>query len=163
MNLDKGSSSGLPPDWIAINRTTGEPQKVSAANLTTNFSYDALRTPWRVALDYQWFKEPRAKSYLDKLGFLNTQWQERGKIVSVYSHEGSIVSDQEAPATYGGTIGYFLVSNPEKAKEVYEQKLKSLYSEDENKFNPELSYYDANWVWFGMGLYNDLLPNLAKH
>jgi endo-1,4-beta-D-glucanase Y len=160
--LDKGSSAGLPPDWIALNLQTGEPESANVGNLTTNYSYDALRTTWRIALDYRWFKEARAKTYLDKLGFLGTQWQEKRAIYSVYGHDGAVISTQEAPAMYGGSIGYFVVSDEEKGKEVYDERLKSLFNQDENRFKDALSYYDANWVWFGLGLYNNLLPNLAE-
>ena len=32
------------------------------------YGYDACRTPWRIAMDYCWNNEPRAKAYLDKIG-----------------------------------------------------------------------------------------------
>ena len=32
------------------------------------YGYDACRTPWRIAMDYCWNDEPRAKAYLDKIG-----------------------------------------------------------------------------------------------
>lgn len=160
--LDKMYSVGLPPDWIVIDKATAEPKPVNTGSLTTNFSYDALRTPWRIALDHYWFDEPRASSYLSKLGFLSNEWQNKRKLASVYGHDGAIIAEQEAPALYGGTIGYFKLIDSEKGKEVYEEKLKFLYSQDDSAFKEDLSYYDSNWVWFGMGLYADLLPNLAK-
>src|SRR6185503_4141832 len=33
-----------------------------------HYGYDATRTPWRIALDYCFNGEPRAKAYLDKIG-----------------------------------------------------------------------------------------------
>jgi endo-1,4-beta-D-glucanase Y len=35
---------------------------------TTEYGYDACRTPWRIAMDYCFNGEPRAKTYLDKIG-----------------------------------------------------------------------------------------------
>lgn len=160
--LDKGSSVGLPPDWIVVDRNTLAVEQTNVGGLTTNFSYDALRTPWRIALDHAWFGEARAEAYLSKLGFLSNEWKAKQKISSVYAHDGGIVSEQEAPAMYGGTIGYFMIADAALAKEVYEAKLKFLFNQDTSAFKDNLSYYDANWVWFGMGLYNGLLPNLAK-
>jgi endoglucanase len=160
--LDKKSSVGLPPDWIVINKTTAKVEPTNINNLTTNFGYDALRTPWRIALDYQWNKEPRAKAYLDKLQFLSNTWQANKSISSIYSHDGLIVVENEVPAMYGGIIGYFAVSDPELGKEVYEQKIKFLFNQDTNTFKNDLSYYSDNWVWFGIGLYHNLLPNLAS-
>jgi endoglucanase len=160
--LDKKSSVGLPPDWVVLNKTTAKVEPTNINNLFTNFGYDALRTPWRIALDYQWNKEPRAKAYLDKLQFLSNTWQANKSISSIYSHDGLVVAENEAPAMYGGIIGYFAVSDPELGKEVYEQKIKFLFNQDTNTFKDKLSYYDENWVWFGIGLYNNLLPNLAS-
>ena len=41
---------------------------------TTNYAYDACRTPWRIAMDWCFNGEPRAKAYLDKVGaFFNSQ------------------------------------------------------------------------------------------
>ncbi|MBI2030558.1 hypothetical protein HYT05_02970, partial [Candidatus Kaiserbacteria bacterium] len=36
-----------------------------------------------------------------------------------------------------------------------------LFDPDTNTWRAPLSYYDANWVWFGMALYNDQLPDLS--
>jgi endo-1,4-beta-D-glucanase Y len=157
--LDK-EKGVLPPDWIVITPTGVQPTNIDG--LTTNYSYDALRIPWRIALDYMWYGDERAKRYLDSLSSLSEHWEADGKIASVYSHDGSIVSENEAPAMYGGSIGYFTVSDDENAKEVYEQKLKSLYDQDSRSLQTPLSYYDSNWAWFGIALYNDLLPNLME-
>lgn len=41
---------------------------------TTDYYYDACRTPWRIAMDWCFNGEPRAKAYLDKIGaFFNSQ------------------------------------------------------------------------------------------
>jgi endo-1,4-beta-D-glucanase Y len=159
--LDKSQSANLPPDWVSINKTTGVISAVDSSNLTTNFSYDALRLPWRLAIDNEWFHESRAKAALDKLSLLQREWQSDHKIAVTHSHDGSIVSDNDAPAMYGGTIGYFMVSDPSDAKAVYENKLSALFSSDTLQWKESLSYYDDNWAWFGLGLYNHLLPNLA--
>lgn len=159
--LGASSTSGLPPDWIVLNKSTGQPEQTNIANLSSNFSYDALRVPWRIALDHVWFKEPRAKAYLDKLEFLSAEWKNKHLISSVYGHDGTTIAEAEAPAMYGGAVGYFLVSDPEAAKDVYNEKLKFLFNQDTNSWKSPLSYYDSNWVWFGMGLYNNLLPELS--
>ena len=36
--------------------------------LDGNYGYDAARTPWRLAQDFYWFDESKAKTMLDKLG-----------------------------------------------------------------------------------------------
>jgi endoglucanase len=62
---------------------------------------------------------------------------------------------------YGATIGYFMVSDPKAAKDIYAKKLAYLWDADKNAWKETLSYYDDNWAWFGIALYNNLLPNLA--
>jgi endo-1,4-beta-D-glucanase Y len=161
--LNTGKSVGLPPDWIAIDKETGSLQAVPAnSNLTTNFGYDALRIPWEIALDWQWSNDARAKNYLSKLSFLSSEWAKDHKLYAVYTHAGDGIGKYETPAMYGGTIGYFIVTHPNEARSVYKDKLAFLFNPDTNSFKETLSYYDDNWAWFGIGLYNNLLPNLTS-
>ncbi len=53
-----GTSSGLTPDWISIDRASGAILPPPGTNLTTQYGYDAMRTPFRLALDYNWFESP---------------------------------------------------------------------------------------------------------
>ncbi len=159
--LDTSKSAGLPPDWVEVNRKTGRLRKVDNASLTTNFGFDALRLPWRLALDYQWFASPDAKNALEKMTFLKKEWQAQNSLATTYAHDGSIVDKAESPAMYGGTIGYFTVTEPSLARHIYGDKLAFLFDSGTNTWKERLSYYDDNWAWFGIGLYNNLLPNLA--
>ncbi|MDB5225203.1 MAG: hypothetical protein JWL87_155 [Candidatus Adlerbacteria bacterium] len=160
--LGAPESAGLAPDWVRINKATGE-LTPTGGDLTTNFGYDALRMPWRLALDYQWNKEERARETLSRMSFLSRQWKERGTLSTTYSHDGTVLGDYETPAFYGGVIGYFIVADKAAARNVYEQKLGSLYNPDTNDWKQRLSYYDDNWAWFGIGLYHNLLPNLSDN
>lgn len=154
----------LPPDWIAldpINETLVLPLH---ADKTTNFSDDAIRVPWRVALDYKWNRYDRAFEYLKTMDKLKTSWEENNSIYSEYDAEGNIVNDWETNSTYGATIGYFSVIEPEIARQIYIKKIISLYDRDAERFYVQnnLGYYDENWVWFGIALYQDQIPNLYK-
>lgn len=158
--LDKSQSANVPPDWILLNKATGEIEPRVAGDLTTNYSYDALRIPWRIALDWKWNQEPRARTTLELFTLLREQWDQRDKVLAGYTHDGKALASYEVPAMYGGSLGYFLVTDPEDAKHVYEKKLRSLFNPDKNSWKSSLSYYDDNWAWFGLALYHDLLPNL---
>lgn len=160
-DLNKSSSANIPPDWVRVRRFNGAARAANSSDLTTNLSYDAMRVPFRLALGYQWFHDQRAKVTLSKMGFLAGEWQQNHKLVDTYSHDGRALTSNQAPAIYGGEIGYFKVIKPKLAKQIYEQKLKSLYSADKQAFKHRLSYYDANWAWFGMALYLNKLPNLT--
>lgn len=161
-NLDKGSSARIPPDWVFMNKKTGELVPPQGNNLTTNTSFDALRTPWRLALDWKWFNEPRAETTLAKMKFFSEEWNDNSLLYTSYSHDGEAVMKNQTAAFYGGTIGYFIVADPETAEMIYRNKLQILFNPDTNTWKVKLGYYDDNWVWFGIALYNDLLPNLAE-
>jgi hypothetical protein len=137
--LGSSSSSGLPPNWIKINRATGAFIPNAGSNLDTNYGYDILQT----------------------FSFLSDKWSADKTVKAVYKHDGGFVESYESPATYGGVIGYFDVVSTTTADEVYAQKLEALYSPDRQGWTVPLSYYDDNWAWFGIALTQKALPNLA--
>jgi endo-1,4-beta-D-glucanase Y len=164
--LDVTRSANLPPDWIQIDKTTARVQPIVGATstrATTNFGFDALRVPYHLALDWEWFNDPRDKTTLQQLTFLSAAWNNNQKLASTYTHDGKVVQSAESPAMYGGTIGYFMVTASTTAQSVYEQKLAYLYDPGRDTWKEPLAYYDDNWAWFGIALYNRLLPNLAAN
>ncbi len=162
-NLDKGSTASIPSDWILIDKTTAEISAVpssASSTMTTNYSYDALRLPWRIALDALWFNDIRAKNTLRRMGFFEEEWKKSEAILANYAHDGTVIEERESAAMYGGIIGLFKVINPSIADDIYTKKLETLFNTERFEWKEQMSYYDANWAWFGMALYNDMLPNL---
>lgn len=161
-NLDKESSAKIVPDWVALDKQTGEISAVTVSdNLTTNYGYDAMRTPFRLALDYKWNNEQRAKETLKKMSFFKDKWQNDQRIYSTYAHDGTVVKQDEVAEGYATILGYFIVSEPDIAKEIYDKKLKPLYDQDKNSWSKEMTYYGDNWSWFGIALYDNKLDNIA--
>jgi endoglucanase len=159
--LDKSKSDGMPPDWVLMDRKTGALSAPTVGGLTTNYSFDAMRTPWRIALDYKWNKDSRSKDLLAKMSFLSDQWNNKGTLYSTYSHDGNVVKQDEVAESYGTALSYFDVVDPTLASQVYDQKIKTLYDQNTNAWKQDLTYYASNWVWFGIALHEDQLPNLA--
>ncbi|OGL22393.1 hypothetical protein A2707_03665 [Candidatus Saccharibacteria bacterium RIFCSPHIGHO2_01_FULL_45_15] len=160
--IDKTKSVGLPPDWISLNKDTGAISAIQGSDtLTTNYGYDAMRTPWRLALDYKWNKDERAKSTLNKMSFLKNQWQENGKLYSTYSHDGKTVKTDEVAESYATALSYFTITDPEIASEVFDKKLRTLYDQNTNSWAGEMTYYGDNWTWFSIALHDNKLENLA--
>ncbi len=157
--LDADRSTGLPPDWVHVDRRTGEFSAVGG-DLTTRFGHDALRLPWRLALDRAWYGEERALRLLEGQSVLAESWTGQGRLVAAYDRDGAPAAGDEAPALYGGAMGYFTTVRPDLADEVYTDELLPLYDPDTGDLAEQLSYYDSNWVWFGMALHLDELPNL---
>lgn len=161
VKLDAAASAALPPDWFAIDRVTGEVEAARGANLASVYGYEAARLPFRLALDWYWYEDPRAREILESLGFLGEEWTAARTLYATYTHDGEIVGRYETPVMYSGSLGYFLVVQPDLAREVYDQKIKSLYSPDLLSWRTTLSYYDTNWAWFAAALYYRALPNLS--
>ncbi len=157
--LDKEEGVGIPPDWVILDRNTRLLSAPQSSDITTNYSFDAHRVMWRLYLDYLWYKDSRAKSYLEKNKFLLSIWNSEKDIYNTYSHDGKVLDKGSSPAVIGTNIGYFLIANPDVAKDIYEQKLLPLYNRDTQTWKDPLGYYDSNWAWFGLAIYNNLLPN----
>lgn len=160
--LDRGAAVGLPPNWCALDRATGQPAPPQA-DLDTHFGYDAFRTYWRVALDALWFGEPRAVRYLQQSDFLRKVWLKEGTVSAVYSHDGVPVVLNEDPVVYGGLIGNLVIAEPAAAQQLYVQELASRFVERDGQtfWDDPRAYYTQNWLWFGVALYAGALVNLA--
>ena len=157
--LDKEDATGLPPDWVVLDRQTGQLKAPNSNNITTNYSFDAHRVMWRLYLDYLWYGDSRVKGYFEKNNFLLSIWNQEQNIYNTYSHDGAILDQGSSPAAIGTNIGYFALVNPDIAKDIYVQKLLPLYNRDTQQWKENLGYYDTNWAWFGLAIYNNLLPN----
>lgn len=121
--LAKASGSyGLVPDEITLENTSLQP----------NYTYDACRTPWRIAMDYCFNGEPRALTYLQLIGpFFNNIGA--ANIGDGYSPSGSQTSGNHNMAFIGtagvaGMAGWsnltdgafnFGVSNPGNGNDAY--------------------------------------------
>lgn len=80
------NNTGLVPDWC---KADGTEQRLAVWNGTSKYeySYDAARMPWRIALDYSWYGTEKAKAYCDKVSdFFKTIGPEN--IVDGYSLTG---------------------------------------------------------------------------
>jgi endoglucanase len=150
--LDKGTGVGLPPDWVSLSKD-GQLQPTNLPNLNSDYSFDAIRIPWRIALDYQQYGDKRAYNYLQTLGFFAKQYEAGKKLYESYSHDGKPLSNGESPVMYATSLGVLMNTRPEVADQIYQEKILNLYSTDSNSFRQNLSYYEENWLWFGSALY----------
>jgi endoglucanase len=160
--LDHPSSAHLPPNWVLVDRQSGSIRPTHNPGLSTDYGYDAFRTPWRLALDYQWTGNERARSVLLIMDTLREEWQTSGKLYAEYSHDGKIRKDHESPAAYGANLSYFAIAEPDLADEIFTRKLAPLYDRNRQAWKHELGYYEDNFAWFGIALYAEQLPNYIK-
>jgi endo-1,4-beta-D-glucanase Y len=153
-------SAGLPPNWCAIDRATG--QLVSFPQITgsDNYGYDAFRVMWRVAVDARWNGEQRARDYLSRHDFLRARWAAAQRLDPVYAHDGTVVAGYDDPTVYGGDIGCFLDIDPAAATQVEQRLLSSFQAAAPAHFGDPGNYFEQNWAWFGLALASGLATNL---
>jgi endo-1,4-beta-D-glucanase Y len=160
--LDKSKSIGLPPDWVSLSALDGSLSAPNLEGLTTNYNYDAMRVPWRIALDYYWTQDIRAKEYLKSLSYFSTFYASRQQLPGSISHSGEVINPNENPVMYATSLGYFWIIDPASAASIYQDKILKLYSNDTNSFRDDLPYYESNWLWFGSALYLGYLTQFSN-
>lgn len=160
-SFDGKGSARLPTDWLRIDRETGAILSTTTAAYDANFGFDAIRVPFRVALDERWFGNQEAARLLGDFHFLSASYAQKGALAAKYAHDGAPLSGAESAATYGATIGYFMSADPRGAARIFKRDLLALYDPTTGTWTTPLGYYGENWAWFGIALYTGALPNLA--
>ncbi len=160
-----GNTSKLPSNWIFVSKS-GE---ISSAKLyvgqdADKYGFDAFRTFWRVALDYQWFKSEKAFEYLSKSSkFFRDEWNKNKYFKAVYLQNGQPDVSYESLANSAGALSVLYITNSDLAKEVYEKVFNSKFNLEQGYWGEKNNYYDQNWAWFVTALYTNSLPNLIEN
>jgi len=145
-------SAGLAMDWCKIGNQGNVVKDYKFGGKDGSvYSYDALRAPYRVAVDYALHKEPRALEYLKKNEIFTKDWKESGKIFAVYNQKGERVAENESLASYGVQLASMSLTDKDIAKEIFEKKIAVINSWE------NVSFYDLSWLWFGLHFYMDEL------
>jgi len=96
-------TDGLVPDWTTNTYSLNQGLLMGKFDSGT-YSYDACRTPWRIALDYCFNDEPRAKAYLMKVGaFFNGVGA--NNIADGYTLSGTSKGSGDKNMAFIGTAG----------------------------------------------------------
>ena len=67
MKMVQDAGTGVFPDWSDISGIAKKSPNGSSNNSYWLFDKESVRIPWRIAWDYYWFQDERAKAILDKL------------------------------------------------------------------------------------------------
>jgi endo-1,4-beta-D-glucanase Y len=145
---------GLFPDWCQVD---GRGQPSPAAERDTHFGWEAVRLPWRLALDSLWFQEERATRLLQErfLPFFQNKWQAKGKLAAIYSYEGAALVGYESPVLYAGVLAAALAAGDQPLSQHLAGKILAFYQEERGQafFVSPDHYYANNWAWLGLALY----------
>lgn len=101
-NCQKKSSSGLVQDWC-------DPNGISRTE-HSYYLYDAIRVPWRLANDYIWFGDKRAKQVCDKFAQFFKKTTAKN-IVDGYDMNGNIKGKAHSDAFVATAACSFLTSD----------------------------------------------------
>jgi len=146
--------TGLFPDWC---RVDGEGRAWPAPGRGTDFGWEAVRLPWRLALDQQWFGESWAAKLLKRqfLPFFQQEWQARGRLAAVYHQSGAAAVDFESPVLYAGVLAAALACEDRDFAGRMARQIMSFYHEKDGRayFVSPDNYYANNWAWLGLALY----------
>jgi endo-1,4-beta-D-glucanase Y len=133
----------LPPNWCAVRwqNVPGQPRIIFSdkqGDGARDFSYDAFRVYWRMAMDAQLSPSPwreRAQAYLKNHPFLLTYWQQHKLMPEGFTASG----EPRSTETSGFGMGPLLILNhvrqPERDALLYQQSLGKHYHSDGYWFN----------------------------
>ena len=145
---------GLFPDWCQLD-AQGRP--AAAPGRGTDFGWEAVRLPFRLALDCRWFNEAKAARLLGHhfLPFFKREWQTKGKLAAVYHYDGQAAVDYDSPVLYAGVLAAALTVGDRDFARQMAAKVLSFYQEKNGQafFVSADNYYANNWAWLGLALY----------
>lgn len=143
---------GLAKNWCRIDSSGmfGAAVFPDGRNAGEN-SFDALRVPFRLALDYRRSGDRRAFRFLAENRAFSEDWAQSGKVYAAYGADGGH-AEYETLARYGGTLPLFVLTDRPTASRVYFRKIQPLPA------NIGTTFYDFSWAWFGLSFFTDTFP-----
>jgi endoglucanase len=145
---------GLVPDWVQVaadGKLSLHPER------SHDFGWEAVRLPWRVAVDRLWFGDLAAGKLCREqfLPFFVREWRAHGKLLAAYRYDGTPLVDFESPVIYAGALAAGLAGEDREFAWQMAQKILTFYQEkgDQAYFVSPDNYYANNWAWFGLALY----------
>lgn len=150
----------IPPDWCIINKSNFT-VITDYSNTPPQYSYDAFRVMYNIALDYKQYKDTRDIKYLTySSSYLNAQYKNKTSQETYNVTNGSFTYTGSL-AIPVGMISNFYYTNIKAAKDLYNNKLLPYFNKNTGQFGN--NYYDSNWVWFSTYLFSSLsLNNLSN-
>lgn len=156
--LRKNTDIFLPPNWAVSNSKNGEVSTFTDKSDSTDYSYDAFRTFWRVAMDQLLYPNSQAKGYLEKASIFKKEWEKNKQFCTIYRFSEDATSCEFATSTLTGPLAVLSVTESRIASEVVEKYLMP----SENITLPDsTSFYHKSWYWFGLGLWSEYFNNLS--
>jgi endoglucanase len=152
---DNAIQPALPPNWVLIEIDTGQkrPTYGIIAQNADDYGYDAFRTFYRVASDYFYTKDARARDYLSAYQpFFEAEMATHQKISAIYSVAGHSIMEHDSISTAVGAWSVLQVVNSPQANQIYQKYFVDSYH-DTGYYGDAQNYYDQNWAAFASQLH----------
>jgi endoglucanase len=151
----------LPSDWVEVSLEDKKVTLFPPENIDGDYSYEAVRTPWRVGLDYMLVRalgenDPRAEVYLRKSDFLVQYFLIHKRLPGPLTRDGIERHQLDSDATYGCHLIQFALQDPKAADLLGREHILATLN-SRGLWIPELNYYAQNWLWLGLLGYNAFL------
>jgi endoglucanase len=150
------SGSQLPPDWLRLSIADGAVSLYldDPSDRRSDFSYDAIRVPWRIVVDALVSNDSRADGILRPIGgTLTRYWQMRRQLPGPLSADGVERSTEEPLAAYGALLPVLARRDNRAACEIVARWMSDRMS-PQGVWMPAEDYYAQNWLWFGLAAFH---------
>jgi endo-1,4-beta-D-glucanase Y len=145
----------LPPDFMVVTTAGAIAPLPEHSTLGRDFSFDAMRLYFRVALDCALYPRPEACDGPLRVAPLVELLRRDGAIYTRYATSGRPLSTSESLSFYGGILPLLARQAPSYARHLRDGKLSlDRLTEISSKAD---RYYDLNWLWFGIAADEGLL------
>ena len=154
-NLPAATQPALPPNWLGLDTVTGEwvnPDFITNQN-RDDYGFDAFRTFFRVGLDFEIYKDERARRHLETYRpRLEGISQSLGYLPAVMDISGVRQVEYASVSTNAALVALWQLDPANEPKQ------RTLILRDyQNRYWGEAdNYYDQNWGWFSLALVEGL-------
>jgi len=139
--------SSLPPNWIAINKYSGEITRFGTKGDSFDYSYDAFRTYWRVGQDYSINNNPDALKYLQQATIFKAEWEKSNSVCAIYRFANNSMQCESAISPLAAPLVIFTIQD----KNLADDFVNRYYLKDESLLlSDSAPFYDKSWFWFGL-------------
>jgi hypothetical protein len=125
------------------------------SGLSRDFSSDAMRIYWRVAVDCRLHKRPRACADPLGVGQLTAMLARDSAFFTKYSTDGLPIERIESSSFYGAALPFLLLHAPASGRALRSTALSG--SVLDSILTARNRYFDANWMWFGLAAADGLI------
>ncbi len=146
-----GTGAALPPDWLWLDRASGQPVPPPDTPAHALHGFEAFRVAWTLAAELQWHGETRARPLLAPYLALHERWTLHGWIPAVMTADGTPTVDYPYLGLYGALLPAWEQAGDDRATALYRAAIAP--ARTAWGWGEKADYYSQNWTWLGLALW----------